>query len=120
MVEKKDVPVFQNNPIVVLILSMLTCGLYLIFWNMKASEVLNKVAGREAIGMPVAVLAGFCLPVNIYFYYLAGEILPDLGKLIGREEELKGKTTLLLILGILFPFAAAMILQGHINQIYED
>jgi hypothetical protein len=31
---------------------------------------------------------------------------------------LKGKTTLLLIMGFLLPAVAAMIVQGHINELY--
>ena len=29
-----------------LILGFITCGLYLIYWNIKTAEVLNAVAGR--------------------------------------------------------------------------
>jgi len=119
-VDRQDIPVFKNNPIVVLLLSIFTCGLYLIYWNIKVAEVLNKVSRRELISTAIAVLSGCCVPVNVYFYYLAGQGLGDLGKLIGKEEELKGKSTLLLILGIFFPMVAAMIIQGHINEIYDD
>jgi uncharacterized protein DUF4234 len=117
--ENKQIPVFKNDPIIVLILGIVTCGLYLIYWNLKVAEVLNKVTDKELISPPVAVLSGCCMPVNIYFYYLAGQALGDLGKFIGKEEELKGKATLILILGILFPMVSAMIVQGHINEMYD-
>ena len=117
MVEHKDIPVFKQEPVLVLVLGLVTCGLYLIYWNIKAAEVLNKVAGREVISPVVAVISGCCVPVNVYFYYLCGQCLSDLGALIGRD--LKDKSTLLLILGIFFPMVAAMIVQGHINEIYE-
>jgi hypothetical protein len=123
MVEKSEIPVFENNPIMVLVLGILTCGLYLVYWNTNAAKVLNAVSGREVISPTIAVLAGCCYPVNVYFYYLAGQSLGDLGKLIGKdgkEEELRGKSTLLLILGIFLPAVAAMIVQGHINEIYES
>ena len=35
---RNPIPTFKVDPIVVLILSLLTCGLYLIYWNLKASE----------------------------------------------------------------------------------
>ena len=123
MVEKSQVPVFENNPIMVLVLGILTCGLYLIYWNTNAAKVLNAVSEREVISPTIAVLAGCCYPVNVYFYYLAGQSLGDLGKLIakeGKEEELRGKSTLLLILGIFLPAVAAMIVQGHMNELYES
>src|SRR4051812_8656609 len=107
MVERADIPVFKNPPILVLVLGLVTCGLYMIYWNMKTAEVLNKVSGKEVIAPVVAIFAGCCLPLNVYFYYLAGESLADLGKLIGKEEELRGKSTLLMILGFVLPPVAA-------------
>lgn len=104
----------------VLILGYVTCGLYVIYWNMKMAEVLNKIAGKELISAPIAILAGCCPPMNAYFYYLAGGVLGDLGEMIGKREELKGKSTLLLVLGLLFPPVAAMILQGHVNELYSS
>lgn len=115
-----DIPVFRQDPIVVLILGFVTCGLYLIYWNIKAATVLNAVSRKQVISQAVAVLAGCCLPVNAYFYYLAGQCLRDVGKRINKEDELKSKGTLLLILGLFFPMVAAMIIQGHINELYGD
>jgi hypothetical protein len=113
-----SIPVFKNDPVMVLVLSFVTCGLYLIYWNMKSAEVLNAVSGREIISSPIAILSGFCFPVNVYFYYLCGQAMPYLGRAIGREQELKDKSTLLLILGLLLPMVSAMIVQGHINELY--
>lgn len=118
MVDRASVPVFKTDPIMVLVLGFLTCGLYLIYWNMKAAEVMNAVSGREVISPTIAVLSGCCYPVNVYFYYLMGQSLPDLANLV-NDQAIKEKSTLLLILGIFFPMVAAMIIQGHINQIYE-
>jgi len=118
--DQSNIPVFRNDPIIVLVLGLVTFGLYLIYWNMKAAEVLNAVSGKTAISQGIAIFAGCCYPVNIYFYYLAGQSLADLGKRIGKEEELKGKSTLLLVLGIFVPMVAAMIVQGHINELYKE
>jgi hypothetical protein len=117
--ERNEIPVFKNDPILVLVLGFVTCGLYLIYWNMNMAKVLNKASGKEVISPAIAILSGCCFPVNVYFYYLAGQCLGDVGRLINKEEELKSKSTLLLILGIFVPMVAAMILQGHVNEIYE-
>ncbi|MBL0065998.1 MAG: DUF4234 domain-containing protein [Bacteroidetes bacterium] len=112
------VPVFKNEPIVVLLLGLVTCGLYLIYWNIKTAQVINAVAEKEVISQPIAIFAGCCLPVNLYFYYLAGkEGLPKIYEKIGEQG--KDQSTLLLILGFLFPMVAAMIVQGDINKLYE-
>ncbi len=118
MAEARQLPVHRVDPILVLVLSFLTCGLYLIYWNIKAAEVLNAVVGRELISPVIAVISGCCFPVHVYFYYLCGQALEDLGRMTG-EANLKSSATLLLVLGIFLPMVAAMILQGHINRLYE-
>jgi len=56
MVERSDVPVFRNSPITVLILGVVTCGLYLIYWNIKMAGVINAVTGRRDISPTVATV----------------------------------------------------------------
>ena len=112
-----NIPVFKVDPIIVLLLSFITCGLYLIYWNIKVSEVVNAVSNREVVSTPIAVFAGCCLPVNLYFYYVLGKDgLPNVYKRTGELN--KDQSTLLIILGLFFPFAAAMIVQGDINRLY--
>jgi hypothetical protein len=114
---KNPIPVFKVDPVLVLILSFLTCGLYLIYWNLKASEVLNAVAEREIISSPIAIFAGCCYPINGYFFYLAGkEGLPAVQKRMGIQ--VKDDSLLYLILGLFFPMVAAMIVQNEINKLY--
>ena len=113
-----NIPEFKVDPVLVLVFSFLTCGLYLIYWNIKVAEVFNAVAEREVISTPLAVFSGCCMPVHVYFYYIIGkEGLPKVYKLTGELE--KDQTTLLIILGFFFPFAAAMIVQGDINRLYK-
>ena len=111
------IPVFKVDPIMVLLFGILSCGLYLIYWNIKVAEVLNSVSKREIISQPIAIFAGCCMPVNIYFYYLAGrEGLPKVYEKTGELQ--KDQSTLLIVLGLFFPMAAAMIVQGDINRLY--
>jgi len=118
MADRASIPVFKNDPVMVLVLGIVTCGLYLVYWNMKTAEVMNAVVGRELISPVIAIISGCCMPVNVYFYYLCGQALGEMGELTGNPN-LKEKSTLLLILGIFFPMVSAMIIQGHINEIYK-
>ena len=114
----QEIPRFKNDPIVVLLLGFITCGLYLIYWNIKAAQVFNAVAEKEVISQPIAIFAGCCMPVNVYFYYLAGrDALPHVYEKVGDPK--KDNSTLLLILGIFIPMVAAMIVQGDINKLYN-
>jgi len=116
--DPNEIPYFKNDQAVVLILSFITCGLYLIYWNLQASKVLNAVAEREVISPPIAVFAGCCLPLNIYFFYLIGkEALPKLNSRVGEPDN--DKTVMLMVLGFLFPMVGAMIVQGDINKLYK-
>lgn len=116
--KNNQIPVFNVDPILVLVFGILTCGIYLIYWNIKVAEVLNAVAEREIISQPIAIFSGCCMPVNLYFYYLAGkEGLPKVYERTGETQ--KDQSTLLLILGFLFPMVAAMIVQGDINKLYR-
>jgi len=112
------IPNFKNDPVVVLILSVVTCGLYLIYWNIKISAVINAAAEREVISQPIAIFAGCCSPVHIYFYYVVGKDgLPKVQEKAGEPQ--KDQTVLLMVLGLFFPMVAAMILQGEINKLYK-
>ncbi len=113
-----NLPVFKNDPIVVLILGVVTCGLYLIYWNIKTAEVLNAVAEREILSQPIAVFSGCCTPVHLYYYYIAAKDgLPKVYDRVGEPQ--KDQTVLLMVLGLFFPMVAAMVVQGEINKLYR-
>ena len=103
-----DVPVFQNSPVLVLMLSLVTFGLYLLYWSPKAAAVINAVTKGKQIGSVMAVLAGIacCTPALIKFYWRAAVAL-DLSR---------G----LMVLLAFFPPIAAMLVQGRINNLYEE
>jgi hypothetical protein len=61
-----NTPYFKVDPVVVLILGIVTCGLYLIYWNLKAAEVVNAVNNKEIIPPLVAVLTG-CCGLNLFY-----------------------------------------------------
>lgn len=112
------IPYFKVDSLLVLVLGFLTCGLYLIYWNIKVAEVLNAVSGRDIISQPIAIFAGCCYPVNIYFFYLAGKDgLPNVYARSNQPQ--KDDTVLLLILGFFVPMIAAMIVQSDINKLYN-
>ena len=115
---RRNIPVFRNDPILVLILGFITCGLYLIYWNIKTAEVINAMVGREAIPLLVAIVSGCCFPINIFFYYLIGENLDEISKIVG-DQSLRDKSLLLIILGIFAPMVSAMIVQAELNKVYD-
>ena len=112
------IPYFKNDPLLVLLLGFITCGLYLIYWNLKMAEVINAVVEREAISPLIAIFSGCCFPVNLYFYYLVGQNLDVIGRKVNNPT-LQDKSVLLLVLGFFAPMVSAMVIQGEINKLYN-
>jgi Domain of unknown function (DUF4234) len=112
------IPYFKNEPFVVLVLGFITCGLYLIYWNIKMAEVINAVVEKQVITPPVAIFSGCCFPVNLYFYYLVGQNLEVIGRKVGNPT-LQDQSVLLIVLGFIAPMVSAMIVQGEINKLYN-
>jgi len=110
----------RRNPLEVLALGIVSCGLYLLFWNLRVARVVNAVAGREVVSPAVALLAGLCPPVHLYFYYLLGEQLPLLAGTEALRTRLEGRTTQLLLLGLVASPVAAMVVQEFLNACADE
>jgi hypothetical protein len=114
---KNNIPYFKVDPVVVLVLGIITCGLYLIYWNIKMAEVLNAVNNKEVISPTIAIVTG-CCGLNLFFYWLVGrDGLPRVYELTGQPN--KDDSTLLLVLGLFFPMISAMIVQSEVNKLYN-
>jgi len=114
---QNNIPYFKVDPIVVLALGIITCGLYLIYWNIKMAEVLNAVNNKEVISPTIAIVTG-CCGLNLFFYWLVGrDGLPKVYELTGQPN--KDDSTLLLVLGLFFPMISAMIVQSEVNKLYN-
>ena len=112
------IPYFKNDPLIVLLLGFVTCGLYLIYWNIKMAEVINAVVEKEAISPLIAIFSGCCFPINLYFYYLVGQNLEVIGRKVNNPT-LQDKSVLLIVLGFFAPMVSAMVIQGEINKLYN-
>jgi hypothetical protein len=116
--KSNEIHEFKVEPIMVLVLGIVTCGLYLIYWNMQIAKVINSVTKEESISQPIAIFSGCCMPVNIYFYYLVGKTgLPKIYEKTGVVD--KDQSMILMIMGFLLPQVAAMMVQGDVNKLYE-
>lgn len=113
---KPNIPYFKVDPLVVLLLGFFTCGIYLIYWNLKVSEVINAANQREVISPIVAIFTSFC-GLSFFFYWLVGrDGLPKIYELTNQPQ--KDDSVLLLVLGFFFPMITAMIVQSEINKLY--
>jgi hypothetical protein len=107
----------RTDPLGVLFLGFVTCGIYHIFWCANRAREINAFLSREAISPTTAALSACCLPVSAYTLYVFGRSLPEMQRSVGIEPQ--DRSGMLIVLGIFLPPAAAMIVQGELNRIWD-
>lgn len=71
-------------PITVILLSIVTCGIYLYFWYYTIMNDLNKASNKEVINPALfLVLSIFCAPVLYYVMFTVDKNLEILGQAEG-------------------------------------
>lgn len=105
----------ERNVVTVIILSIVTCGIYALYWTYVTMDALDKEG--QASNMPV--IAQFLL-LFVYVGYILFGINADAN--INAIKEKKGVATadnkvLWLILGLVFPIALIALIQNEINQL---
>ena len=90
----------QRSPITVILLSIVTCGIYFIYWVYVTSKEVNEALGREEINTALVILGCFCFPVMIYVMYKFGNAAQELAGRMGRQAQ--SSFILWIILAIFF------------------
>jgi drug/metabolite transporter (DMT)-like permease len=110
----------ERSPITVLLLSIITCGIYFIVWKYQTTDELRRASGDESLNPTTDLLLGFvtCGLWTLYASYRnAGKIYQLSQRLgMGRSDH----ATAVLLLGI-FGLAAVniFILQGEYNAMSQ-
>jgi hypothetical protein len=67
-----------RDPVMVIVLSIVTCGIYYFYWLYTTMNDLNKMAGREVINPGTFILLSiFCAPVVYYVFYTVDKSLAE-------------------------------------------
>jgi len=70
-----------RNPVTVIILSIITCGIYYYFWLYTAMDDLNKAAGREVINPALFLILSIFVPfVVLYVFYTMDKAFAEISK----------------------------------------
>lgn len=68
-----------RNPLLVVFLSFITCGIYQIVWYFMISEEINRAAGEKKIDPVIFFILGiFCFPLIFVGWYKIDEAIYDL------------------------------------------
>lgn len=105
----------ERNVVAVILLSIVTCGIYSLYWTYVTMDALDKEG--QASNMPV--IAQFLL-LFVYVGYILFGINADAN--INAIKEKKGVATtdnkvLWLILGLVCPIILVALIQNEINQL---
>ncbi|MFW6456913.1 MAG: DUF4234 domain-containing protein [Planctomycetota bacterium] len=107
---------------VYLILTLLTCGIFNLYWNYLQMEACNDMVGRRefSFGLWLILSLVTCGIYHIYYQYKMGSIIVEIQKDRGlqREESLPVISLIVTIVGL--SIVADIIHQSKINTIVSE
>lgn len=110
-----------RSPGLVVVLSIVTCGIYAFYWIYKMSEELQRATGKSSTSPGVELLlcivtCGFYL---IYWYYKYGKMITEAQELAGlRSEDNAIRYLLLAVFGL--SIVSMALMQSAANKIWEQ
>ena len=109
-----------RNPVSVILLTFITCGIYGIWWMYTVGKEINAALGREAVNPVLAIVSIICFPLMFYYMYLLDNALVELGTATAKPYNsnfMLWVITSLLGFGILIVIVQA---QGFLNGVWES
>lgn len=108
----------ERNVAVAILLSIITCGIYAIYWIYKMTEEMKVASGDESLNGVMAVLLPLvtCNIYGIYWAYKVGKDVPVAKQKVGLPGEDRGVLFLVLELFGLSIVTYAL-LQCDLNEI---
>lgn len=110
----------RSVPMLVL-LSIVTCGIYYLYWIYKTTDEIKNFMEREDINpaLELILVLVTCNIYSLYWYYKYGKIVYlEMTAKVGMDNS-EDSTTLLVILGLLVYVAAGAIMQDKLNSIWN-
>jgi hypothetical protein len=104
-------------PITVLLLGIITCGIYFFFWYYNTFEEMKEYSGEGLGGLVGLLLSIFCGIITIF-------VLPaEVGNLFeadGKEKPISGMTGFWNLLPIIGTIVWLFKVQGRLNDFWES
>ena len=108
----------QRNIAVCIILSIITCGIYSLYWYVVMTNEANQLSGRPGYtsgGVSLLLMIITCIIYGLYWAYQMGEKI-DLAKQM-RGWPAGNNGVVYLILQLVFPIAGYALMQNEINHL---
>lgn len=111
----------ERSPIIVIVLSLVTCGIYTLYWIYKMSEELQSESQNEdstSPGIELLLVLVTCGLYMFYWYYKYAKMILDIQ--VSRNISMPDDNAILYIILIVFglsPIAMA-IMQSSANKLW--
>ncbi len=109
-----------KDPVMTIVLILVTCGLYGYYWLYLTSKEMQEFTGKYAITPALEVV--LCIVTgglyHIYWYYKSFAMLPGMQEQVGRPA---ADNSVLWLILMFVPFAGIWVLyqfQTELNEIY--
>ncbi|SCP96037.1 DUF4234 domain-containing protein [Anaerobium acetethylicum] len=107
----------KREPVVVLLLSIITCGIYYYYWVYQVTKELGMYLQNDNNPVLDLLLSLFCAPYGIYWMYKMAKQIAEAQNKAGKFAPVDN-SVLYVILGIFGLWVVtALIMQSTINEI---
>lgn len=109
----------KREPVLVLLLPLLTCGIYLVYWWYVTGTEIRDAVGRNEINPALDLVLGI-LTCGLYYIYLSyrePQYLLEMQDRVGLPRN--DITVISLILYLLFAPVTLLLIQTELNKIWE-
>ncbi|WP_295160370.1 DUF4234 domain-containing protein [uncultured Brachyspira sp.] len=110
-----------KNPIQVVLLSIVTCGIYYYYWLYLTTKEIKEFTENEALDPLKTVLFTIvtCGIFGIYWYYkMSPVVFKELPEKVGAKVE-EDKIKTVFILSIFIQVVSCYLMQTKLNEIWE-
>ncbi len=111
----------KQDPVKVLILSIVTCGIYMLIWLHKVGEEVNQALGKEAVKTNLVWISLLCPFLILYYLYTLDQALGELGA--QRNVAWNSNFLMWILLSLLAgigTYVAEFQIQTFLNQVWDQ
>lgn len=110
----------RRSPAMVLVFSVITCGLYFFYWIYQTSDSLRPFNRTDSLTPALELLISIlCPPYIIYWYYKYGRIIFEAQNELGMEYP-EDNSILYLILSLIgVGLIGSIIMQASLNKMWD-
>ena len=109
----------KRPPINVILLALVTCGIYGIYWNYTTANEINSALGRDAVNPVLAIVGSLCFPVFWLYLKAVDPAMQEINTEVGKPAESRFLMWLLLSLVGIGMYLYIYQVQTDLNDLWD-